>query len=421
MMKFLDPYHTSSIFKPSQKKSSWWAAVEKGPPDPILGLKELFTKDTNPKKINLGVGAYRDDKGKPYVLPSVKKAEEIVFKKCLNKEYPPISGIPEFCPLAAKLAFGECSEIIQNGLNATVQTLSGTGALSLAANFLKRFFPGPKVIYMPGPTWANHKTIFKMAGLETKTYRYYDNKKLWLCFDWILEDICRMPEKSIILLHVCAHNPTGIDLSSDEWKEISSLIKKKNIFPFFDFAYQGFATGVIENDNYPLRTFAADCHNLLVTQSFAKNMGLYGERIGALSITTNSKTEVDIVLSQLKILIRGTYSVPPIHGARLVIEVLSDTKLKDQWICELKEMSSRIANMRQKLVENLKQVGSTRDWEHITKQIGMFSYTGLNQEQVEELIKKHSIYLTKDGRISMAAVSSNNVGYLAESIQNVTK
>ncbi|XP_067136947.1 aspartate aminotransferase, mitochondrial [Centruroides vittatus] len=403
------------------RSSSWWSHVEMGPPDPILGVSEAFKKDTNPKKINLGVGAYRDDQGKPYVLPSVRKAEEKMLQQKLDKEYTTIAGIAEFCQAAAKLAFGDNSIVIKEGLNATAQGISGTGSLTIGAYFLRDFFKGNKEIYMPTPTWGNHIPLFKRAGFAVKQYRYYDPKTCGFDFNGALQDIAKIPEQSVILLHACAHNPTGVDPKPEQWKEISKIIKNRNLFPFIDMAYQGFASGDCDHDAMALRQFVDDGHQLALAQSFAKNMGLYGERVGAFSMVCENKDEAQRVMSQMKIIIRPTYSNPPIHGARIAAMVLNDPDLRREWLKDVKGMADRIIGMRQKLRDGLKREGSTRDWQHITDQIGMFCYTGMNQEQVERLIKDFSVYLTKDGRISVAGVSSNNVDYLAHAMHQVTK
>ncbi|KAL3281484.1 hypothetical protein HHI36_004692 [Cryptolaemus montrouzieri] len=392
-----------------------------GPPDAILGVTEAFKKDTNPNKINLGVGAYRDDNGKPYVLPCVKKAESQLASKNLDKEYSPISGTTELCKLSIQLALGNDSEVIQNSLNATVQTISGTGALRVGAAFLKAFYPFSKTVYIPTPSWGNHTPIFKHSGMEVKSYRFYDSNTCGFDFKGACEDIQNLPEKSIILLHACAHNPTGVDPNSEQWAELSNLIKRKNLFPFFDMAYQGFASGYIDKDAYAVRLFLKEGHEIALAQSYAKNMGLYGERVGAFSVTTSNKEESERVLSQIKILIRAMYSNPPINGARIVSEILSDQKLRADWLVEVKGMADRIISVRTQLRDNLKKEGSVRNWQHITDQIGMFCYTGMNADQVGKLMKDYSVYLTKDGRISMAGVTSKNVEYLAHAIHQVTK
>jgi aspartate aminotransferase len=392
-----------------------------GPPDAILGVTEAYRKDTNPKKINLGVGAYRDDNGKPFVLPSVKQAEKILFDSNLDHEYAPISGTAEFCQLVAQLAFGENSETIKNGLNVTVQGISGTGALRVGAAFFSKWYQPSKAIYLPTPSWGNHAVIFKHSGLEVKQYRYYDSQTCGLDFKGVLEDLNKLESGSVVLLHACAHNPTGVDSKPAQWKELSALFKAKKLFPYFDMAYQGFASGDVDKDALPVRLFLEDGHSIALAQSFAKNMGLYGERAGAFSVVCSSQEEAKRVMSQIKIIIRPMYSNPPIHGARIVQTILSKADLKKLWLSDVKKMADRIILMRKRLSECLAKEGSTHGWQHITDQIGMFCYTGLKPDQVERLTKEFSIYLTKDGRISVAGVTTGNVGYLANAIHQVTK
>lgn len=403
------------------RSSSWWSGVEMGPPDPILGVTEAFKKDSNPKKINLGVGAYRDDNGKPYVLPSVKQAEAQIISRNLDHEYAPISGAADFCKGSINLALGDNNNYTANGLTATVQAISGTGALRIGGAFLNAWFPGNKDIYLPGPTWGNHIPLFKHSGLQVKQYRYYDPKTCGFDFNGALDDLRKIPERSIVLLHACAHNPTGVDPRPEQWAEISQLIKDRKLFPFFDMAYQGFASGDINKDAAALRKFLDDGHQVALAQSFAKNMGLYGERVGAFSLVCGSKQEADTTMSQLKILIRPMYSNPPIHGARIASEILHDAKLRAQWLAEVQGMASRIITMREQLKANLKKEGSTKDWSHITDQIGMFCFTGMTPPQVEKLMKEHSVYLTKDGRIAIVGITSKNVEYLARAMHSVTK
>lgn len=400
--------------------TSWWSNVEMGPPDAILGVTEAFKRDQNTKKINLGVGAYRDDKGKPFILPSVKQAEKILAESNLDHEYAPIGGDAEFCKAVAILAFGNNNSIVSNGLNATVQGISGTGSLRIGAAFLSKWLQSSKDVYLPNPSWGNHTPIFKHAGLDVKQYRYYDAKTCGFDFSGALDDISKIPEGSVILLHACAHNPTGVDPTKEQWKELSSVVKQRKLFPFFDMAYQGFASGNIDNDAFAVRQFIEDGHAVALAQSFAKNMGLYGERSGAFSIVCASKDEADRTMSQLKILIRPMYSNPPIHGARIVKTILTQPDLYKVWLNDVKGMADRIITMRSSLVNILKQEGSKHNWQHISDQIGMFCFTGLKPNQVERLTKDFSIYLTKDGRISVAGITSGNVQYLGNAIHQVT-
>ncbi|PNH70205.1 hypothetical protein VD0002_g358 [Verticillium dahliae] len=406
------------------RAGSTWANVAQGPPliraslrKAILGITEAFKADTFDKKINLGVGAYRDDKGKPYVLPSVRTAEQKVVDAKLNKEYAGITGVPDFTKAAAELAYGADSSALSR--LAITQSISGTGALRIGAEFLKRFFPGEKKIYIPTPSWANHKAVFSDAGLQVEQYRYYNRDTIGLDFEGMIADIKAAPKGSVFLFHACAHNPTGVDPTQEQWKEISAVVKASGHFSFFDMAYQGFASGSTDKDAFALRHFVAEGHDLCLAQSFAKNMGLYGERVGAFSIVANDAAEAKRVDSQIKIVVRPMYSNPPIHGARVAAEILTNPALYKQWLGEGKEMADRIITMRALLKENLEKLGSKHDWSHITSQIGMFAYTGLTPEQMDSLAKEHSVYATKDGRISVAGITSDNVGRLAEAIFKV--
>ncbi|CDQ68161.1 unnamed protein product [Oncorhynchus mykiss] len=405
----------------SIRASSWWSEVQMGPPDPILGVSEAYKRDTNPKKINLGVGAYRDDQGKPYVLSCVRKAEAQIAAKKLDKEYLAIGGLGDFTKACAKLALGDDNEVIKSGRNITVQTISGTGSLRIGANFLSRFHTEARDVYLPKPSWGNHTPIFRDAGMQLKAYTYYDPKTCGFDFQGALNDISKIPEKSVIMLHACAHNPTGVDPRPEQWKEIADLVKKRNLLVFFDMAYQGFASGDIDRDAWAVRYFIEQGHNIVLSQSFAKNMGLYGERVGGFTVVCKDAEEAKRVESQLKILIRPIYSNPPMNGARIAATILNTPDLYKEWLGEVHGMANRIITMRELLVANLKKEGSTRNWKHVIDQIGMFCFTGLKPEQVERLTKEFSVYMTKDGRISMAGVTSGNVGYLAQGIHAVTK
>ncbi|KAI9741381.1 MAG: aspartate transaminase aat1 [Cirrosporium novae-zelandiae] len=398
---------------------STWTNIPQGPPA-ILGITEAFKADSFNEKINLGVGAYRDDQGKPFVLPSVRTAEKKIVDSKLDKEYAGIVGIPSFTKAAALLAYGLDSAPLKEGRIAITQSISGTGALRIGGAFLERFYPHGKKIYLPNPSWANHAAVFKDSGLEVEKYRYYNKDTIGLDFDGMVEDIKAAPEGSIIVLHACAHNPTGIDPTEAQWRKISDAVKEKDHFAFFDMAYQGFASGNTDKDAFAVRHFIKEGHNIALCQSFAKNMGLYGERVGAFSLVCASEEEKKRVDSQIKILIRPIYSNPPIHGARIASEILNDPALNKQWLGEVKGMADRIIEMRALLKKNLEDLGSKHDWSHITNQIGMFAYTGLKPEQMDKLAKEHSVYATKDGRISVAGITSGNVKRLAESIHKVT-
>lgn len=370
------------------------------------GVTEAFKRDQDSRKINLGVGAYRDENGKPYVLPSVRKAEEQVLKQLLDKEYLPITGLAEFTKNAALLAYGKDSKPLQENRVAITQSISGTGALRIGGAFLQRHYPHNKTIYLPTPSWGNHTPIFRDSGLEVKQYSYYNKETLGLDLEGLLNDIKSAPDQSIILLHACAHNPTGVDPTPEDWKKISNVIKEKGHFPFFDMAYQGFASGDTDRDAFAVRYFVEQGHQIALSQSFAKNMGLYGERAGAFSLVCADAEEKNRVDSQLKIIVRPLYSNPPVHGARIAGSILTDSSLYQQWLGEVKGMADRINGMRSELKDLLvNKLGNKNNWDHITNQIGMFAYLGISPQQVEKLINEHHVYLTKDGRISVAGIT----------------
>ncbi|KAF5312604.1 hypothetical protein D9619_003212 [Psilocybe cf. subviscida] len=400
---------------------STWSSVVAGPPDAILGITEAFKADKDPRKINLGVGAYRDENGKPYVLPSVKKAEELVRTANPDKEYLPITGLAEFTKNAALLAYGADSAPLKAGAISVTQSISGTGALRIGGAFLARHYPGAKAIYLPTPTWGNHIPIFRDSGLEVRGYRYFDKSTVGLDFEGLKADLKAAPEGSVVLLHACAHNPTGIDPTQEQWAAISDICNEKKLFPFFDMAYQGFASGSTVQDAFAVRHFVEQGHQIALCQSFAKNMGLYGERVGAFSLTTADAEEKARVDSQLKIIIRPMYSNPPVHGARIANAILSNSELYSQWESEVKGMAERIISMREKLYNTLTHdLKTPGEWGHIKSQIGMFSFTGLTQPQTKALAEKAHVYMTADGRISMAGLNGNNVEYFAESVNKAT-
>ncbi|CAL9072974.1 aspartate aminotransferase, cytoplasmic-like [Musa acuminata AAA Group] len=395
---------------------SVFANVVQAPEDPILGVTVAYNKDPSPVKVNLGVGAYRTEEGKPLVLNVVRRAEQLLVNDPSQvKEYLPITGLADFNKLSAKLIFGADSPAIQEIRVATVQCLSGTGSLRVGGEFLARHYH-ERTIYIPQPTWGNHPKVFTLAGLSVKTYRYYDPTTRGLNFEGLLADLSAAPPGAIVLLHACAHNPTGVDPTLDQWEQIRLLMRSKGLLPFFDSAYQGFASGNLDADAQSVRMFVADGGECLTAQSYAKNMGLYGERVGALSIVCKSADVATTVESQLKLVIRPMYSNPPIHGASIVATILKDRELYHEWTIELKAMADRIINMRQQLFDALRARGTPGDWSHIIKQIGMFTFTGLNTEQVTFMTKEYHIYMTSDGRISMAGLSSKTVPHLVDAI-----
>lgn len=396
--------------------TSRFEGVTMAPPDPILGVSEAFRADNSEMKLNLGVGAYRTEELQPYVLNVVKKAENLMLERGENKEYLPIEGLAAFNKVTAELLFGAGNPVIEQQRVATVQGLSGTGSLRLAAALIERYFPGAKVL-ISSPTWGNHKNIFNDARVPWSEYRYYDPKTVGLDFDGMISDIKAAPEGSFVLLHGCAHNPTGIDPTPEQWEKIADVIQEKNHIPFFDVAYQGFASGSLDADASSVRLFAARGMELLVAQSYSKNLGLYAERIGAINVVCSSADAAARVKSQLKRIARPMYSNPPIHGARIVANVVGDPALFNEWKEEMELMAGRIKNVRQKLFDSLSAKDKCgKDWSFILKQIGMFSFTGLSKVQSENMTNKWHVYMTKDGRISLAGLSLAKCEYLADAI-----
>lgn len=414
------PSHT-----PSAAPLSRFSKTPKGPEDAILGVTVAYNNDTNPKKINLGVGAYRDDLGFPFVLSAVREAEHRILDRKPHMEYLPVAGSATFVDKAIRLAYGS-NEFVDSGCVAAVQTLSGTGACRMAGVLMDRFLDGASrdakpLILLPNPSWANHRPIFLDAGCNVDSYTYYDPATKSLDFDGCIKSLSDAPAGSVVLLHACAHNPTGVDPSIEQWREISAVLKAKGHLPLFDMAYQGFTSGDMDTDAASLRLFVEDGHRVVLAQSFSKNFGLYGQRVGCLSVLTDSKEETAAINSQLKIIARPMYSNPPIAGVRLVEEILGDEKLEQSWKSEMRDMALRIISMRSTLKDSLSQLGSVRNWDHIVNQHGMFCFSGLTKEQVDDLRERHSVYLTANGRISMAGVTSKNAQYLAEAIHDVTK
>eukprot|EP00232_Nephroselmis_pyriformis_P003753 CAMPEP_0182913798 /NCGR_PEP_ID=MMETSP0034_2-20130328/38224_1 /TAXON_ID=156128 /ORGANISM="Nephroselmis pyriformis, Strain CCMP717" /LENGTH=459 /DNA_ID=CAMNT_0025050527 /DNA_START=29 /DNA_END=1408 /DNA_ORIENTATION=+ len=395
--------------------ASVFSDVEMAPADPILGVSEAFKACTDDKKLNLGVGAYRTEELQPYVLEVVKKAEKKMLEKGENKEYLPIQGLADFNKATQELLLGAGSPAIAEGRCATLQGLSGTGSLRVAAAFLGRYFPG-KTVYISKPTWGNHKNIFADAGVEWKEYTYFDPKTVGLDFDGMMADIKAAPDGSVILLHGCAHNPTGVDPTPEQWGKIAELVKEKNHIPFFDVAYQGFASGSLEVDAAAPRMFVEKGLETIVVQSYSKNLGLYAERVGAVNVIAEDKDNAARTLSQLKRVARAMYSNPPVHGARIVAEVVLDPAMFQEWKDEMEMMSGRIKNVRQCLYDALVARMPEKDWSFVLKQIGMFSYTGMNKAQCENMTNKWFVFMTMDGRLSLAGLSAARAEYLADAV-----
>uniref|UniRef100_UPI0026E91E92 amino acid aminotransferase n=1 Tax=Pseudacidovorax intermedius TaxID=433924 RepID=UPI0026E91E92 len=386
---------------------SLFSAVEMAPRDPILGLNEQFAADTNPNKVNLGVGVYYDDNGKLPLLECVKKAEADMMKAPSARGYLPIDGIAAYDNAVKALVFGADSEPIKSGRVATIQALGGTGGLKVGADFLKKLSPSAKVL-ISDPSWENHRALFTQAGFEVGTYAYYDAAKRGIDFDGMLAALQGAAAGTVVVLHACCHNPTGYDLTPAQWDQVVEVVKARQLTPFLDMAYQGFGYGIAE-DGAVIGKFVAAGLTFFVSTSFSKSFSLYGERVGALSVLCENKEEAARVLSQLKIMIRTNYSNPPTHGGAVVAAVLGNPELRALWEKELGEMRVRIKAMRQKLVDGLKAAGVKQDMSFITSQIGMFSYSGLTKDQMVRLRNEFGVYGTDTGRMCVAALNSKNI------------
>jgi aromatic-amino-acid transaminase len=396
---------------------SLFSAVEMAPRDPILGLNEQFNADTNPAKVNLGVGVYFDDNGKLPLLQCVQAAEKAMMEKPTARGYLPIDGIVAYDNAVKALVFGADSEPVTSGRVATVQAIGGTGGLKIGADFLKKVSPNAKVL-ISDPSWENHRALFTNAGFEVDTYAYYDAAKRGVDFEGYLASLNAAAPGTIIVLHACCHNPTGYDITPAQWDQVIAAIKAKELTPFLDMAYQGFGYGISE-DGAVIKKFVAAGLNFLVSTSFSKSFSLYGERVGGLSVLCKDKEETSRVLSQLKIVIRTNYSNPPTHGGAVVAAVLGNPELRALWEKELGEMRVRIKAMRQKLVDGLKAAGVKQDMSFITSQIGMFSYSGLTKDQMVRLRDEFGVYGTDTGRMCVAALNSKNIDYVCASIAKV--
>ncbi|MFO1414058.1 MAG: amino acid aminotransferase [Burkholderiales bacterium] len=395
------------------------SAVELAPRDPILGVTEAFVADTNPKKVNLGVGVYNDDDGKLPVLECVKRAEQVMASKCAPRGYLPIDGLAAYDKSVQALLFGADSEIVASGRAVTVQALGGTGGLKVGADFLRRFAPGAQV-WISDPSWENHRALFEGAGFTVNTYAYYDAATRGLDFAQMIAALERIPAGGIVVLHACCHNPTGADPTEAQWEQIIETVRGRGLVPFLDIAYQGFADS-IDADGAVVRRFAATPGPLFVSSSFSKSFSLYGERVGAVSIVGADKDEAGRVLSQVKRLVRTNYSNPPTHGGQIVAQVLADVELRALWEAELGMMRDRIKLVRAELVEKLHERMPGRDFRYMLAQRGMFSYSGLTKPQVQKLREEYSIYAVDTGRICVAALNSKNVGYVAHAMAAVMR
>lgn len=385
--------------------------------DPILGLTEAFKKDPRSNKINLGVGIYKTDQGDTPVLDCVKKAEQILLQSEKTKSYLNIEGLAAYASVVQQLLFGRNSDIIADNRAATAQAPGGTGSLRIAADFMVKQL-GVKRIWVSNPTWANHGNIFKAAGLEVVEYTYYDAENQALDFDGMLQSLSQTKAGDAVLFHGCCHNPTGIDPTIEQWQKISELANKQQVIGLFDFAYQGFGVG-IEEDAQGLRAFAKANNELIVANSFSKNFGLYNERVGAVTLVAKSEEVAKSAFSQVKSIIRANYSNPPSHGAAVVATILANEELTLLWHDEVAQMRERIAQMRTLFVEKLAHYGAQGDFSFITRQCGMFSFSGLSKAQVETLKVEHGVYIVGSGRISVAGMTSNNIDDLCQAICKV--
>ena len=392
--------------------------LELAPADPILGLTDAFKADTNPKKVNLGVGVYQNEQGVTPVLKCVKEAEKILLETEGSKTYLPISGLPDYGRLTRELLFGKDSALVDDGRAVTCHCPGGTGALRIASDFIYQQHIASRV-WISDPTWGNHFQIVEAAGLKTERYPYYDRAAHALAFDRMLDTLEQASEGDVVIIHACCHNPTGIDPTHEQWDELSSFLARKKLLPLIDFAYQGFGHG-IEEDAYGVRKILEKNSEVLIASSFSKNFGMYSERVGALTCVSASKEAGTNALSQIKLAIRCAISNPPAHGEKVVITVLSDPKLRALWEQELTEMRERMHRMRNLLADKLKAAGAG-DFDFITKQNGMFSFSGLTKEQVEQLRAQYGIYIVGSGRMCVAGINDDNVDYLADAITKVVK
>ena len=393
------------------------AAVEMAPRDPILGVTEAFNADTNPNKTNLGVGVYCDEDGKVPLLECVRRAEKLMTEKSAPHVYLPIDGMAAYDRAVQRLLFGAESEILRSGRVVTVQAVGGTGALRIGADFLRRFAPGAQV-WISDPSWENHRALYESTGFTVNVYPYYDPATRGLDFDGMIGTLDRVPAGSLVVLHACCHNPTGVDPSAEQWGRILEVVRSRGQIPFLDLAYQGFGDGV-EQDGAIVRKFAATPGPLFVASSFSKSFSLYGERVGALSIVAANRDEAVRVLSQMKRVIRGNYSSPPGFGSQAVATILDSPELSALWQKELGAMRERIRALRKSFVERLAARAPKADFSFMLRQRGMFSYSGLTKEQVARLRSEFSVYAIDSGRICVAALNARNVDYVAQAVAAV--
>jgi aromatic-amino-acid transaminase len=393
------------------------AAVEMAPKDPILGITEIFNADSNPRKINLGVGVYYDETGKVPLLECVRKAQHVIEEQGAPHPYLPIDGIAAYDRAVQQLVFGGDSDVVRQGRAITVQALGGTGALKIGADFLRRFLPGAQV-WISDPSWENHRALFEGAGFTVNTYPYYDQATHGIDFAGMTAALESVPAGSVIVLHACCHNPTGADMTQEQWTRVIEIVRARGQVPILDIAYQGFAEGLVE-DGAIVGRFAATPGPLFVASSYSKSFSLYGERVGALSVAAESSDEAVRFLSQIKRVARSNYSSPPTFGGQIVATVLNTPDLRSLWQLELDTMRMRILTMRHALVAALAQRVPTRNFGFVLNQRGMFSYSGLTLEQVKRLRSEFSVYMIDSGRICVAALNTGNLDYVADAIAKV--
>jgi len=398
--------------------SSPLAAVQMAPKDPILGVTETFNADKNPNKVNLGVGVYYDDNGKVPLLECVRRAETLLAEKSAPRSYLPIDGLPAYDRAVQALVFGADSAAARENRVVTVQALGGTGGLKIGADFLRRIAPDSRV-WISEPSWENHRALFESAGFTVNTYPYYDPSSRGVDFAGMIATLRALPPASIVVLHACCHNPTGVDLTAEQWATVIETVVARGLIPFVDIAYQGFGEG-IDADGEVVRRFAQAGGPVFVANSFSKSFSLYGERVGALSVVAGSGEEAARVLSQLKRTVRTNYSNPPTHGGQIVASVLTTPELRALWERELGQMRERIRDIRRHLVEKLRARAAGADFGFVMRQRGMFSYSGLSKSQVARLREEFSVYAIDSGRICVAALNSRNVDYVADAIARVT-
>jgi aromatic-amino-acid transaminase len=397
--------------------STLFSRVEMAPDDPILGVTEAYHADSDPRKVNLGVGVYTDDEGKMPVLECVRRAEQQLAAAPLPSNYLPIDGLKTYDLAVQELLYGPGSTELTSGRVVTVQTLGGTGGLKVGADLLRRVNSQVNV-WISDPSWENHRAVFEYAGYRVSTYPYYDPASHGVRFDAMIDTLSELPSGSVVLLHACCHNPTGVDLDAAQWESVLEVVNRRGLVPFLDLAYQGFAEG-LDADAAAVRRFSRVCPVVLVASSFSKSLSLYGERVGALSIVTQDANEAARVLSQVKRVIRTNYSNPAAHGGRIVAAVLTTPELRNLWEEELAGMRERIKTMRRELVSKIRELRADFDFSFVVRQRGMFSYSGLTREQVQRLRAEHSVYAIDSGRICIAALNSRNIDYVARAIAAV--